>query len=78
MTPTVCCIKSPTRVLKDESDDSEEYDLDYIRCCKRISYFKKDKNGDPAVSIHHGKCKFPIPIAYQTHTRLKQQVLKLA
>ena len=47
---------------QDESDDSEEYDLDYICSCKRISYFKKDKNGDSAVSIHHGKCKFPIPI----------------
>ena len=45
-------------VLKDESDDSdEEYDLDYIRSCKRISYFKKDH---------------PTPIAYQTRTRLKQ------
>ena len=63
----------PIRVLKDESDDSdEEYDLDYIRSCKLISCFKKDKNGDPAVSIHHGKCKFPTPIAHQTRTRLKQ------
>ena len=63
----------PIRVLKDENDDSDkEYDLDYIRSCKRASYFKRNKNGDPAVSTHHGKCKFPTPIAYQTCTRLKQ------
>ena len=66
---TPCHVKSrkkvPIRVLKDESDDSgEEYDLDYIRSCKRISYSKRDKNGDPAVSIHRGKCKFATPIAY--------------
>ena len=55
----------PIKVLKDESDDSdEEYDLDYIRSCKRISYFKRDKDGDPAVSIHRSKCKFTTPIAY--------------
>ena len=63
----------PIRVLKDVSDDSDkEYDLDYIRSCKRIRYFKRDKNGDPAVSIHRGKCKFPTPIAFRTRTRLKQ------
>ena len=63
----------PIRVLKDENDDSdEEYDLDYIHSCKRASYFKKDKNVDPAVSIHLNKRKFPTPIAYQTHNRLKQ------
>ena len=81
MTHHVCCIKSRRKksgflseyLIKDESDDSgEEYDLDYICSCKQISYFKRDKNGDPAVSIHRGKCKFPTPIAYQTHTRLKQ------
>ena len=73
MTHHVCCIKSRRKksgflseyLIKDESDDSgEEYDLDYIRSCKRISYFKRDKIGDPAVSIHRGKCKFPTPIAY--------------
>ena len=48
----------PIRVLKDESDDSDgEYDLNYIRSCKWICYFKRNKNGDPAVSIHRGKCK---------------------
>ena len=26
--------------------------------------FKRDKNGDPADSIHCGKCKFPTLIAY--------------
>ena len=63
----------PIRVLKDMSDDSDkEYDLDYIRSCKQIRYFKRDKNGDPAVSIHRGKCKFPTPIAFRTRTRLKQ------
>ena len=63
----------PIRVLKDMSDDSDkEYDLDYIHSCERIRYFKRDKNGDPAVSIHRGKCKFPTPIAYRTRTRLKQ------
>ena len=63
----------PIRVLKDMSVDSdEEYDLDYIRSCKRICYFKRDKNEDPAVSIHHGKCKFPTPIAFRTRIRLKQ------
>ena len=61
----------PIRVLKDENDDSDkEYDLDYICSCKRASYFKKDKNGDPAVSIHRGK--FSTPIAYRTCNRLKQ------
>ena len=60
----------PIRVLKDDSDDSDgEYDLDYIRSCKRICYFKRDKNGDPAVSTHRGKCKFPTPITFRTCTR---------
>ena len=63
----------PIRVLKNMSVDSDEqYDLDYICSCKRIRYFKRDKNGDPAVSIHRGKCKFPTPIALRTRTRLKQ------
>ena len=63
----------PIRVLKDMSVDSDkEYDLDYIRSCKQIRYFKRDKNGDPAVSIHRGKCKFPTLIAFRTRTRLKQ------
>ena len=63
----------PIRVIKDMSDDSDkDYDLDYICSCKRIHYFKRDRNGDPAVSIHRGKCKFPTPIAYRTRTRLKQ------
>ena len=63
----------PIKVLKDESGDSDkEYDFDYICSSQRISYFKKVKNGDPAVSIHRGKCKFPTSIAYRTHTRLKQ------
>ena len=36
----------PTRVLKDMSDDSdEEYDLDYIRSCKRNRYFKRQEWG---------------------------------
>ena len=26
--------------------------------------YKRDKNGDPVVSIHHGECKFPTPIAF--------------
>ena len=57
----------------DMSDDSDKgYDLDYICSCKRIRYFKRDRNGDPAVSIHRGKCKFPTPIAYRARTRLKQ------
>ena len=39
-------------VPKDMSDDSDnEYDLNYICSCKRIHYFKGDKNGDPAISI---------------------------
>ena len=50
----------------------EECDLDYICSYKRIHYFKRDKNGDPAVFIHRGKCKLPTPIAYQTRTKLKQ------
>ena len=64
----------PTRVLKDMSVDSdEEYDLDYICSCKRIRYFKRDKNEDPAVSIPRGKCKFPTSIAYRTRMdRLSQ------
>ena len=46
----------PIRVLKDVSEDSDkEYDLDCICSSKRISYFKKVKNEDPAVSIHCGK-----------------------
>lgn len=51
----------------------KKFDLDYIRYCKRISYFKREKKKERgAVTIHHGKCKFPTPIAYQTQTRLKQ------
>jgi len=61
------------RALRDMSVDSdEEYDLDYIHSCKRIHYFKRDKNGNPAVSMYCGKCKFLTPIAYRTHARLKQ------
>ena len=40
----------------DESEDSDkEYDLDCICSSKQISYFKKVKNEDPAVSIHCAK-----------------------
>ena len=50
------------RVLMDKSDDPDKkHDLHF---CKRIQYFKRDKNVDPAVSIHHGKCKFQTPIAF--------------
>jgi len=56
----------------DPSVDNKEYDLDFIRSCKQLHIFKREENGDPAVSIHCGKCKFPTPIAYQTRTRLKQ------
>ena len=36
----------PIRVLKDMSVDSDkEYDLDYIRSCKQIHYFKRTRMG---------------------------------
>ena len=42
-------MQSIQRQSDDPSVDDEEYDLDYIRSCKPLCFFRRDKNGDPAI-----------------------------
>ena len=50
-------------------DDSEdEYNVNYLQHCKKIRFFSKD--GDPAVSVYSGHCRFPTPIACRTRAKL--------
>ena len=50
-------------------DDSEdEYDVNYLQHCKKIRFISKD--GDPAVSVYSGHCRFPTPIACRTRAKL--------
>ena len=66
----------PIRILKPDwnkkaSDSSNaEYDAEFLRSRKMVQYCWSE-NGNPFLSIHRGKCKYPTPIAYRTRTRSK-------
>ena len=61
----------PIRILKPDwnkeaSDSSNaEYDVEFLHSCKKVQYCRGE-NGNPFLSIHRGKCKYPTPIAYRT------------
>ena len=46
------------------------YDVEFLRSCKNVQYCLSE-NGNPFLSIHREKYKYPTPIAYRTRTRSK-------
>ena len=53
-----------------------EYDVEFLRSCEKVQYCRSE-NGNPFLSIHRGKCKYPTPIAYRTQTRSKSTYTNL-
>ena len=56
--------------LQQSDSSNAEYDVEFLRSCKKVQYCRSE-NGNPFLSIHRGKGKYPTPIAYRTQTRSK-------